>query len=87
MQPLRISRLALLIGVGVDEAAQLRQAAMAKLRAAVSFATAGELHRAAEFLDFAREVRSGKRRLRANTRHDSRRRAAQRYGYYGEQES
>lgn len=87
MQPLRISRLALLIGVRVDEAARLRQAAMAKLRAAVSFATAGELHRAAEFLDFAREVRSGKRRLRANTRHDARRRAAERYGYYGEAES
>jgi hypothetical protein len=87
MQPLRISRLALLIGVGVDDAAQLRQAAMAKLRAAVSFATASELVRAAQFLDFAREVRSGKRRLRANTRHDARTRAAQRYGYYGEQES
>jgi hypothetical protein len=57
---------------------------MAKLRAAVSFATAGELHRAAEFLDFAREVRSGKRRLRAETRHDVRRRAARRYGYYAE---
>ena len=56
---------------------------MAKLRAAVSFATAGELHRAAEFLDFAREVRSGKRRLRATTRTDSRRKAVDRYGYYG----
>lgn len=57
---------------------------MAKLRAAVSFATAGELHRAAEFLDFAREVRSGKRRLRAQTRHEARRSAARRYGYYAE---
>jgi hypothetical protein len=56
---------------------------MAKLRAAVSFATAGELHRAAEFLDFAREVRSGKRRLRAATRTDSRRKSVDRYGYYG----
>jgi len=56
---------------------------MAKLRAAVSFATAGELHRAAEFLDFAREVRSGKRRLRATTRTDSRRKAVDRYGYHG----
>lgn len=56
---------------------------MAKLRAAVSFATAGELHRAAEFLDFAREVRSGKRRLRAATRADSRRKAVDRYGYHG----
>jgi hypothetical protein len=57
---------------------------MNKLRAAVSFATAGELERAAQFLDFAREVRSGKRRLRAATRHDLRRKAAERYGYYGE---
>jgi hypothetical protein len=68
----------------VDDAARLRQQAMAKLRAAVSFATAGELHRAAEFLDFAREVRSGKRRLRAETRHDARRRAARKYGYHSE---
>ncbi len=66
----------------MDDAAHLRQQAMAKLRAAVSFATAGELHRAAEFLDFAREVRSGKRRLRAQTRHEARRSAAKRYGYY-----
>ena len=56
---------------------------MAKLRAAVSFATAGELHRAAEFLDFAREVRSGKRRLRAATRTEGRRKSVDRYGYYG----
>jgi len=56
---------------------------MAKLRAAVSFATAGELHRAAEFLDFAREVRSGKRRLRATTRTEARRKAVERYGYHG----
>jgi hypothetical protein len=68
----------------VDDAARLRQQAMAKLRAAVSFATAGELHRAAEFLDFAREVRSGKRRLRAATRHDVRQKAAKQYGYYSE---
>lgn len=67
----------------MDDAAHLRQQAMAKLRAAVSFATAGELHRAAEFLDFAREVRSGKRRLRAATRTDSRRKAVDRYGYHG----
>lgn len=67
----------------MDDAAHLRQQAMAKLRAAVSFATAGELHRAAEFLDFAREVRSGKRRLRATTRTDSRRKAVDRYGYHG----
>ena len=85
MPPLKNSRLSLLIGVCVDDAAQLRQAAMAKLRAAVSFATAGELHRAAEFLDFAREVRSGKRRLRANTRHDLRRKSAEKYGYYADE--
>ena len=69
----------------MDDAARLRQAAMAQLRAAVSFATAGEISRAAQFLDFAREVRSGKRRMRANTRHDLRRKAAERYGYYGEE--
>jgi len=56
---------------------------MAKLRAAVSFATAGELHRAAEFLDFAREVRSGKRRLRAASKSENRRRSIDRYGYHG----
>lgn len=67
----------------MDDAAHLRQQAMAKLRAAVSFATAGELHRAAEFLDFAREVRSGKRRLRATTRAETRRKAVERYGYHG----
>lgn len=60
---------------------------MAQLRAAVSFATAGEISRAAQFLDFAREVRSGKRRMRARTRHDLRRRAAERYGYGAEGES
>lgn len=67
----------------MDDAAHLRQQAMAKLRAAVSFATAGELHRAAEFLDFAREVRSGKRRLRAASKSENRRRAIDRYGYHG----
>jgi len=48
---------------------------MAKLRSAVSFATAGELHRAAQFLDFAREVRSGKRRMRSSAKGDARKRA------------
>lgn len=67
----------------MDDAARLRREALAKLRAAVSFATAGELHRAAEFLDFAREVRSGKRRLRASTKQRGRQRASDRYGYYG----
>jgi len=68
----------------VDDATRLRQQALNKLRVAVSFATAGELHRAADFLDFAREVRSGKRRLRAATRADARRRAIQQHGYYAE---
>jgi hypothetical protein len=68
----------------VDDAVHLRQEALAKLRAAVSFATAGELHRAADFLDFAREVRSGKRRLRSSTKNQARRRATERYGYYGD---
>ena len=57
---------------------------MAELRAAVSFATAGELDRAAQFLDFAREVRSGKRRLRAAGKSQARRRARDQYGYYAE---
>jgi hypothetical protein len=51
---------------------------------AVTFATAGELHRAAQFLDFAREVRSGKRRLRTSGKSEARRRAVERYGYYAE---
>jgi hypothetical protein len=51
----------------------------------VSFATAGELHRAAEFLDFAREVRSGKRRLRASGKAQARQRSRERYGYYAEE--
>lgn len=66
----------------MEDGIYLRQRAMAKLRNAVSFATAGEIDRAAAFLDFAREIRSGKRRLRAATRNDARRRAAERYGYY-----
>jgi hypothetical protein len=69
----------------VDDAAFLRHQALNKLRAAVSFATAGELHRAAEFLDFAREVRSGKRRLRASGKAQARRRSRERYGYYSEE--
>ena len=68
----------------MDDATYLRQQALNKLRAAVSFATAGELHRAAQFLDFAREVRSGKRRLRSAGKSDARRRAVERYGYYAE---
>ena len=68
----------------MDDAAFLRHQALNKLRAAVSFATAGELHRAAEFLDFAREVRSGKRRLRSSGKSEARRRAVERYGYYAE---
>jgi hypothetical protein len=68
----------------VDDAARLRQQALSKLRQAVGFATAGELHRAADFLDFAREVRSGKRRLRAEGKQQARQRASQRYGYYAE---
>ena len=68
----------------MDDAAKLRQQALNKLRQAVSFATAGELHRAADFLDFAREVRSGKRRLRAETKSDARKRASRQHGYYAE---
>lgn len=53
------------------------------LSAAISQATAGELHRAVEFLEFARSVRIGKHDLRnrsrkaAQTRHrDSNQRAS-----------
>lgn len=69
----------------MDDAAFLRREALNKLRSAVSFATAGELHRAAEFLDFAREVRSGKRRLRSSTKAAARQRSRERYGYYAEE--
>lgn len=69
----------------MDDAAFLRHQALNKLRAAVSFATAGELHRAAEFLDFAREVRSGKRRLRSSGKAQARQRSRERYGYYAEE--
>jgi len=48
----------------------------------VTFATAGELHRAAEFLDFAREIRSGKTRLRRGARSRARQRAIEQHGYY-----
>jgi hypothetical protein len=35
----------------------------------MAMATAGELHRAADFLEFARQIRHGKRRQRAASRH------------------
>jgi hypothetical protein len=69
----------------VDDAAYLRQQAMNKLRVAVTFATAGELHRAAEFLDFAREIRSGKTRLRRGARSRARQRAIEHHGYYADE--
>lgn len=62
----------------MEEAQKLRKMALDQLRAALTFATAGEIARAAQFLDFAREVRSGKQRLRAGSR---RRSAHNRYGY------
>lgn len=49
-----------------------RDEVMKRLARAVSTATAGELHRAADFLEFARNVRIGKHDLRR----DSRRRQA-----------
>jgi hypothetical protein len=66
----------------VDDGAWLRQQALGKLRQAVSFATAGELHRAADFLDFAREVRSGKRRLRSEGKKRQLQKVREDYGYY-----
>ena len=68
----------------MENAAYLRKQALDKLRVAVTFATAGELHRAALFLDFAREVRSGKTRLRRAARVNARQRAVDRYGYYSD---
>jgi hypothetical protein len=46
----------------------LREAQMRRLRRAMAMATAGELHRAADFLEFAAKVRRGKRRGRAASR-------------------
>lgn len=51
---------------------------MKMLSAAVSNATAGEIHRAVEFLRFAREVRVGKHQIRRK----GRRTAAQKNRYY-----
>lgn len=45
-----------------------RDVEMKRLRRAVAMATAGELHRAAQFLEFAREVRLGKRAQRVGWR-------------------
>ena len=48
---------------------------MQRLRMAVSTATTGELHRALDFLQFARTVRVGKHDLRQKGRATSRQRA------------
>lgn len=45
-----------------------RDVEIRRLRQAVAMATAGELHRASEFLEFAREVRVGKRLQRVGWR-------------------
>lgn len=46
----------------------IRAEVINKLRTAVSGATAGEIHRAVEFLQFARQVRVGKHDLRRKGR-------------------
>ena len=46
----------------------LRDLEIQRLRRAIAMATAGELHRAAQFLEFAREVRRGKRQQRSASR-------------------
>ena len=50
------------------EVMDIRSEVINKLRTAVSQATAGEIHRAVEFLAFAREVRVGKHDLRRKGR-------------------
>jgi hypothetical protein len=50
------------------EVMDIRSEVINKLRLAVSQATAGEIHRAVEFLAFAREVRVGKHDLRRKGR-------------------
>ena len=49
-------------------AVDIRAEVINKLRTAVSQATAGEIHRAVDFLAFAREVRVGKHDLRRKGR-------------------
>ena len=56
---------------------------MQQLRMAVSTATTGELHRALDFLQFARTVRVGKHDLRRKGRTDARRRARSK-NYYSD---
>lgn len=52
----------------MSEANVLRSVVMRRLQMAMSMATAGELDRAARFLEFAREVRHGKKRQRQGWR-------------------
>ena len=56
---------------------------MQRLRMAVSTATTGELHRALDFLQFARTVRVGKHDLRQKGRANARQRARSR-NYYSD---
>jgi len=51
-----------------EEVMDIRAEVINKLRTAVSQATAGEIHRAVDFLAFAREVRVGKHDLRRKGR-------------------
>jgi len=56
---------------------------MQRLRMAVSTATTGELHRALDFLQFARTVRVGKHDLRRQGRTSARQRARSK-NYYSD---
>lgn len=52
----------------VYDGAELRVTQERRLRRLIAMATTGELYRAADFLEFAREVRLGKRRQRQGWR-------------------
>ena len=55
----------------------LRRAALSRLHSAVSMATAADIVRAADFLEFANVQKSGKRQQRAMARAAQRQRAGQ----------
>lgn len=52
----------------MQDAVAIRSVVMRRLQMAMSMATAGELDRAARFLEFARETRQGKKRQRQGWR-------------------
>jgi hypothetical protein len=52
----------------MDEGQVMRSVVVRRLQAAMSMATSGELQRAAQFLEFARQVRYGKKAQRQGWR-------------------